>query len=72
MSDMYAEGITCPYCGTKLNRSCSRTPFDKKGDVIITMNQCERKDGSGCKRPVRVEFMIIDEENYEYKLVKED
>lgn len=68
---MVAEGIACPYCGKILNRFCSRTPLDKIGDVITTENPCEKKDGSGCRRPVRVDFMILDDLNYEFKVVKE-
>lgn len=69
---MKAEGVTCPYCGTKLNRFCSRTPLDEIGDVITTNNPCEKKDGSGCKNPVRIDFIISDSDGgYKYRVVKD-
>lgn len=69
---MYAEDIKCPNCGTILNRFCNRLPQDKKGDVITTKNKCEKKDGSGCKRPVRVDFIISDNDGgYKYRVVKD-
>jgi hypothetical protein len=72
MNEMFAEGIKCPHCGTMLNRFCSKTPLDKKGDVITTKNRCERKDGTGCKKPVRVDFIISDNDGgYKYRVVKE-
>jgi len=72
MSEMFAEGIKCPNCGTVLNRFCSKTPLDKKGDVIITKNPCEKKDGSGCNKPVRVDFIISDNDGgYKYRVVKD-
>ncbi len=69
---MTAEGIKCPICGTILNRFCSRTPLDKIGDVITTNNPCEKKDGSGCKNPVRIDFIISDSDGgYKYRVVKD-
>jgi hypothetical protein len=69
---MKAEGIKCPHCGTILNRFCSRTPLDKNGDVITTNNPCEKKDGSGCKNPVRIDFIISDSDGgYKYRVVKD-
>jgi len=72
MSEMFAEGIKCPNCGTALNRFCSRTPLDRIGDVISTSNPCEKKDGSGCNKPVRVDFIISDNDGgYKYRVVKD-
>lgn len=72
MNEMFAEGIKCPYCGMILNRFCSKASFDKRGDTITTKNRCEKKDGSGCKRPVRVDFIIIDDDGgYKFRVVKE-
>jgi len=69
---MVAEGIPCPQCGAILNRFCSKTPLDKIGDVISTNNPCEKKDGSGCKNPVRIDFIISDNDGgYKYRVVKD-
>jgi hypothetical protein len=70
---MAAENIVCPKCGTILNRFCNQLPQDKKGDVITTKIKCEKKDGSGCKMPLRVDFIIVDNDGgYKFRVVKED
>jgi len=47
--------------------------LDENGDVITTNNPCEKKDGSGCKSPVRIDFIISDiDGGYKYRVVQED